>query len=252
MRIGGTTSPIASHSFYVATRGYMDKTQSEEKNRRPLAVRDLNFTKRIAVWLSQKQITPNQISLMSIAFALLGCAILAVYHYYPAPLWLILAALSIQARLLCNLFDGMVAVEGGKKTPAGELFNDVPDRIADPLLILGAGFVTTSALGMALAWLCALLAVLTAYIRVLGVSMGGEADFQGPMAKQHRMALLTLSLLFIAALSLFDELPTFFAYTMDITLIVMLIGLVLTVWRRLQHIYQFHAARASSSDHQGN
>ncbi|RND29355.1 CDP-alcohol phosphatidyltransferase family protein, partial [Vibrio cholerae] len=26
MRIGGTTSPIASHSFYVATRGYMDKT----------------------------------------------------------------------------------------------------------------------------------------------------------------------------------------------------------------------------------
>lgn len=62
----------------------MDKTQSEEKNRRPLAVRDLNFTKRIAVWLSQKQITPNQISLMSIAFALLGCAILAVYHYYPA------------------------------------------------------------------------------------------------------------------------------------------------------------------------
>lgn len=202
----------------------MDKTQSEEKNRRPLAVRDLNFTKRIAVWLSQKQITPNQISLMSIAFALLGCAILAVYHYYPAPLWLILAALSIQARLLCNLFDGMVAVEGGKKTPAGELFNDVPDRIADPLLILGAGFVTTSALGMTLAWLCALLAVLTAYIRVLGVSIGGEADFQGPMAKQHRMALLTLSLLFIAALSLFDELPTFFAYTMDLTLIVMLIG----------------------------
>lgn len=189
---------------------------------------------------------------MSIAFALLGCAILAVYHYYPAPLWLILAALSIQARLLCNLFDGMVAVEGGKKTPAGELFNDVPDRIADPLLILGAGFVTTSALGMTLAWLCALLAVLTAYIRVLGVSIGGEADFQGPMAKQHRMALLTLSLLFIAALSLFDELPTFFAYTMDLTLIVMLIGLVLTVWRRLQHIYQFHAARASSSYYQGN
>lgn len=103
----------------------------------------------------------------------------------------------------------MVAVEGGKKTPAGELFNDVPDRIADPLLILGAGFVTTSALGMTLAWLCALLAVLTAYIRVLGVSIGGEADFQGPMAKQHRMALLTLSLLFIAALSLFDELQPF-------------------------------------------
>ncbi|ENM5853165.1 CDP-alcohol phosphatidyltransferase family protein [Vibrio mimicus] len=229
----------------------MEMTTIEEKNRRPLAVRELKFTKCIAVWLSQKQITPNQISLMSIAFALLGCALLALYHYYPSPFWLIVAALCIQARLLCNLFDGMVAVEGGKKTPAGELFNDVPDRIADPLLIIGAGFVTASALGMTLAWLCALLAVLTAYVRVLGVSMGGEADFRGPMAKQHRMALLTFSLLLIAALSQLSEPPAFLAYSMDGVLTVMLVGLVATVWRRLQHIYQFHATRVPSSTTQG-
>lgn len=97
-------------------------TTVEEKNRRPLAVRELKFTKRITIWLSQKQITPNQISLMSIAFALLGCALLALYHYHPSPLWLIVAALCIQARLLCNLFDGMVAVEGGKKTPSRRAF----------------------------------------------------------------------------------------------------------------------------------
>ncbi|MCD6704771.1 CDP-alcohol phosphatidyltransferase family protein, partial [Vibrio cholerae] len=131
------------------------------------------------------------------------------YHYYPAPLWLILAALSIQARLLCNLFDGMVAVEGGKKTPAGELFNDVPDQIADPLLILGAGFVTTSALGMTLAWLCELLAVLPAYIRVLEVSLGGEADFQGPMVKQHRMVVLTLGFIFYGAIFIVSVHPPF-------------------------------------------
>lgn len=134
----------------------MDKRQSEEKNRRPLAVRELNFTKRIAVWLSQKQITPNQISLMSIAFALLGFVILAVFHYYPTPLWLILAALSIQARLLCNLFDGMVAVEGGKKTPAGELFNDVPDRrpFVDSWCRFCHDFCAGNDLGMALCASC--------------------------------------------------------------------------------------------------
>jgi len=41
---------------------------------------------------------------------------------------------------VCNLLDGMVAIEGGLKTPAGELFNDVPDRISDPLILVGAGY----------------------------------------------------------------------------------------------------------------
>ena len=50
------------------------------------------------------------------------------------------AAVLIQFRLLCNLFDGMVAVEGGLGTPSGILFNDFPDRIADPLILICAGY----------------------------------------------------------------------------------------------------------------
>ena len=59
----------------------------------------------------------------------------------------------IQCRLLCNLFDGMVAVEGGKKTNSGELFNDIPDRIADPLILVSAGYaVHMVAYGAELGW----------------------------------------------------------------------------------------------------
>jgi hypothetical protein len=42
-----------------------------------------------------------------------------------------------------------------------------------------------------LGWLAALIAVLTAYVRVLGHSAGTPDFFAGPMAKQHRMALMT-------------------------------------------------------------
>ncbi len=42
------------------------------------------------------------------------------------------AQLVVGVALLANLFDGMVAVEGGLGTPSGILFNDFPDRIADP------------------------------------------------------------------------------------------------------------------------
>jgi len=39
--------------------------------------------------------------------------------------------------------------------------------------------------------LAAALAILTAYVRVLGVSVGTPQYYLGPMAKQHRMAALT-------------------------------------------------------------
>jgi phosphatidylglycerophosphate synthase len=101
---------------------------------------------------------------------------------------LIGCAIAVQARLVCNLLDGMVAIEGGKKSPVGSLYNEFPDRIADSLFIVALGY----AVGWpALGWFGALAAALTAYIRVFGGSLGFAQDFRGPMAKQQRMAVLT-------------------------------------------------------------
>ena len=89
---------------------------------------------------------------------------------------------------MCNLLDGMVAIEGGKKSPVGSLYNEFPDRIADSLFIVALGY----AIGWpALGWFGALAAALTAYIRVFGGSLGFDQDFRGPMAKQQRMTVLT-------------------------------------------------------------
>jgi phosphatidylglycerophosphate synthase len=82
----------------------------------------------------------------------------------------------------------MVAVEGGKKSPLGQLYNEFPDRIADSFLIVALGYaIHLPSLG----WLGALAAALTAYVRVFGGSLGLPQDFRGPMAKQHRMAVMT-------------------------------------------------------------
>ena len=170
---------------------------NEASNRRPLEIRDKRVMQKFAAWLSRRRVTPNQISVLSVIFAAAGAAAL-VGAGQSNGAWLsscfALAALTIQGRLLCNLFDGMVAMEGGKQTPGGELFNDVPDRIADVLLIVACGFALPNyPSAMWLAWLGSVLAVLTAYIRVLGVALGLPADFRGPQAKQHRMALLTIA-----------------------------------------------------------
>lgn len=211
---------------------------TDTANRRPLRVREMGLMNRFAAWLSGRDITPNQISIFSVVCALGGA--LALYLAGQATGaeragWFIATALMIQLRLLCNLFDGMVAVEGGKQTPAGELFNDVPDRVADPLLIVACAFALPEfPSAMWLAWLAALLAVLTAYIRVLGVAVGVPADFRGPMAKQQRMALLTLACLLCAAEAFWNASGT----SLWIALMIMVLGTAATCVRRLVTAYR--------------
>ena len=164
----------------------------DDSNRRPIAARASGWARSISAALARSSVTPNQISMLSIVFAALGALML----WLATPLALVVAAVCIQLRLVCNLLDGMVAMEGGKKTPTGALYNEFPDRVADSLLIVALGYACGST---CLGWLGALAAALTAYVRLAGGSLGLPQDFRGPMAKQHRMAVLTVACLLGAA-----------------------------------------------------
>ncbi len=138
------------------------------------------------------------------------------------------AAACVQLRLLCNLLDGMVAVEGGLGSRSGEVWNDLPDRIADPLFLISAGYATGLHYGPELGWAAGLLAVFTAYVRLLGGAAGLTQRFTGPMAKPHRMAMLTVSLLLAAALTSWN----WDAVVLAVGLILVIIGTLWTVTRR--------------------
>lgn len=194
--------------------------------RRPLTSRNTAWARALARRLADTEITPNQISLASIGFALVG-GLLLLRPDWPAAM--VLAAICIQLRLLCNLIDGMVAVEGGKGTPVGALYNEIPDRVADSLLLIGAGYgVGLGALG----WLCALVAAITAYIRVLGGSLGLKQDFRGPQAKPQRMALLTGACIAVAV----EDVYWGSQYAMVVALCLVAVGSVYTCVRRVRAI----------------
>lgn len=199
--------------------------------RRPLAVRGMKWSNESAKFLAQKNITPNNISILSVVFSLL--ALLFYYLAQGQVAFLFLAAVCIQLRLICNLLDGMVAVEYNKKSIYGNLFNDIPDRFADVIIILGAGLYamesSNSMLAMNLAWINAILAVITAYIRVLGTSLDTPTNFSGVMAKPQRMAILTISTL----LCLVPGIQIPFIY---IALVIMLFGQIATIITRIQFI----------------
>jgi phosphatidylglycerophosphate synthase len=167
--------------------------------RRPLRTRGRRAPRALAERLLSLGVRPNHVSLAGLGFAALAAAAFAfVPHAGSAPRagLLVAAALCIQLRLLSNLLDGLLAVEGGLKTVTGELWNDVPDRLADVVILTGAGYAAGSLeLGLA----AGVAAVLTAYVRVLAGSLGATQRFSGPMAKQHRMAVLTAACLLALA-----------------------------------------------------
>jgi len=173
----------------------MDKEQV--KNRRPLKSRDTWWARVLTSVIGRTPLSPNAISLVGILFALVGSGIYVLVGHCGLSVYALLgAAACIQMRLLCNMMDGLVAVEAGKSAPTGVLFNEAPDRLEDVLFLLGAGVAAGWPVwGVQLGWLCAALALGTAYVRVLGGSLGLEQDFCGPMAKQHRMFFLTVGTL---------------------------------------------------------
>lgn len=174
-----------------------------ETGRRPLKSRSYIWARELAMKAATKGITPNEISTAGIGVAVVGFVCLwAASRWQIGWLFLLPAAVCIQLRLLCNMLDGMVALEGGLKEKGGELFNEVPDRIEDTLFFVGVGYASGY---VEAGWLCAVLAIFTAYIRALGASFGQEQDFGGPCAKPHRMFLLTVAVLLAFFLRMFSS-----------------------------------------------
>ncbi|WP_036771932.1 CDP-alcohol phosphatidyltransferase family protein [Photorhabdus australis] len=209
---------------------------NEIKDRRPIKTRNAIWAGKAAKWLQYRGVTPNGISVASVVFAALAGLCFATC-FWSRSFWLtsvllIIGALFIQARLVCNLLDGMVAIEGGLRTSVGTVFNDLPDRIADSFILIGLGYgLTLFPFAISLGCIAALLAVLTAYIRLLGGTCGLPQRFLGPMAKQHRMALITVGSIVAAFLpQLWGQ------YFLLVLLIVITLGCLWTCIRRTRVI----------------
>ncbi len=207
--------------------------------RRPLRSRNTAWARWAATQLAYSGVAPNTISVASMGFAGVGGLALLLAPSCPdlgRAALLILVAVCIQFRLLCNLLDGMVAIECGAKTRSGEIYNELPDRFADLFFLVPAGYSVDAPWpwGPMTGWICGVLALLTAYVRTLGTSAGARVDFCGPMAKQHRMAALTIGCL-LSTLHIARPHP----WNVDwlfVALCLIAAGSAVTVFRRTMHL----------------
>ena len=162
-------------------------------SRRPLQTRSRKWAQALAAWMARTGFSPNGVSLLGLGFAALAVGSMLAG-------WWWVAAAGVQLRLLCNMLDGLIAVEHGKGDKLGGFFNEVPDRLEDIALLLAAGVAASGAIagadwltGERLGWAAAVLALGTAYLRQVGGAMGLVQDFSGPLAKPQRMFVLTVT-----------------------------------------------------------
>nr|WP_226895632.1 CDP-alcohol phosphatidyltransferase family protein [Luteolibacter marinus] len=200
----------------------------ENPSRRPLKTRSAEWAVTLAKVLTTAGVTPNTISAFSVVAAGLGGLgfVAAGSGAIPGEGGWLAAAGCIQLRLICNLMDGMVAIEGGRKSATGDLWNEIPDRLADTVLLFCAGWA------VGLPWVGAIAgwaAVMTAYLRVSGAALTGEHDFCGPFAKQQRMAALTVAALLSAAEPLWNG----HGEVMRFAILLIAAGTLVTIVRRI-------------------
>jgi phosphatidylglycerophosphate synthase len=217
----------------------------EERNvsvfdRRPIAARGLAPMRWLAAALARTRVGPNLISVLGVVAAVVAGLSLALVGrglVQDAVLYIV-AAVCIQLRLLANLLDGMVAIEGDMRSPLGDLFNEVPDRVSDTVIFVGAACALG---GLAwIGWAAACAALFVTYVRVLGRSLGFPSDFRGPMARQQRMFVMTVACVYLAvapaafkpAFAPWDGAPELLV--MEWVLVVIALGSLVTAMRRIR------------------
>ena len=223
-------------------------------DRRPIAARRWSIWQPIVAGIVKAGVSANSISVAGMFAGILAGLAFALTSYQPdfaRWAWLA-AALFIQLRLLANLLDGMVAIESGQASVVGELYNEVPDRVSDSAILLGAGFAIGG--NPVLGCLAALAAMSTAYIRALGKSVGAGQVFCGPMAKQHRMAVLTVVAVYLGITPTAWHPAGFWLISWQLVSLALLLisaGSLMTAIRRLLRIVSHCRASRVLADQNG-
>ena len=228
---------IILRACYGFTQRIMREPATEAMDRRPIATRNRKWAQAATVCLASRNVSPNAISIAGmcaciVAGIALGATSIADYRV----LWLI-AALGAQLRLTANMLDGMVALASGRASKTGELYNEVPDRISDAAVFIGAGFAWGG--NVTLGYIATILAIFTAYVRAAGKIAGAPNEFCGPMAKQHRMLVITLICLYSAMTPRSWQMITLNDSEiglMSLGLVIIIAGCAITVIRRVCRI----------------
>lgn len=149
---------------------------------RPVAAIFVDPTVRIARAIG---LTPNSVSLLAMACAVIAAAAFSVGD--TAPFWYLVGAAFVFANGWLDLVDGALARELNTSSPQGDLLDHVLDRYADIVIVAGLAAGTQQ-------WLLGFLAVtgvlMTSYLGTQAIAVGFDRVYAGILGRADRLTLI--------------------------------------------------------------
>lgn len=212
--------------------------------RRPIA-EGFRLTARSATqFCIRAGVSADAISYFSVGLA--AAAAICFWQSGRHPWLLVVAPLFCDLRLWCNMLDGMVALASGRASARGEVLNDLPDRVSDVLIFVGAAH--SGWMHPLFGYWAALWSLGTAYIGMLGQAVGARREFGGMMSKPWRMILLQVGAWLTLALWRWNHGDTNIAglRMLEWTCLIVIAGCLQTSAQRLGRILR--ALKAKNGD----
>jgi CDP-diacylglycerol---glycerol-3-phosphate 3-phosphatidyltransferase len=155
-----------------------------------------NLLRPIVPWLAKIGVTPNQVTILTTCLAI-GCGGLILWHNY----FLILVPLLMLVRATLNVIDGMLAREHQMTSTLGAILNELADVVFDAAIYLPFGLLP--GVSGYLVAIIVVLSIISEFTGVLGLTVGGQRQYDGPMYKTDRGVMFSI----IAVLFWFGILP---------------------------------------------
>ena len=140
----------------------------------------------LLVWLHQKKVTANEITIVAIVFSL-GIGVL-FWKASSVPLFFLALPLGLLIRMILNALDGMMAREFGQTSRLGEILNELGDVVSDVFIFFPLLKYHPESLYLVVGFI--VLSVLNEFAGVMGKVLGGERRYEGPMGKSDRALLV--------------------------------------------------------------
>ena len=142
----------------------------------------------ILLFLNQKKITANQITIASI---LLSVIIGILFWNADSSKWYFLSLpIGLLFRMALNALDGMMARKFDQTSKLGEVLNEVGDIVSDVIIFFPLLKFQPESLYLIIVFI--VLSIINEFAGLLGKVVGKERRYDGPMGKSDRALVLGL------------------------------------------------------------
>lgn len=137
--------------------------------------------------LAEKGVTANEVTVVAMLLSVITGTAIVISNSMMA---LLALPIVLFIRMALNAIDGMLAREHKQQSKLGAFLNEIGDVVSDLFLIIP--LIIIPDINMWLLAAFAFTALLTEFAGILGVMVGAERQYQGPMGKSDRALVLGL------------------------------------------------------------